>query len=284
MGATLDYLLGAAAFVPHGYCLLWRPDLVALHAVADGVTAIAYFSIPAAILVFLSRRPDLDYPGLAALFATFILACGLTHVADLLTLWWPIYGLEGLMKAVTATASIITAVVVWRLIPHALVVPSPAQLRQANEGLRAEVSRRSAAEEALAAARDGLEAQVAARTAELGQANARLEAEVAERFRAEQAARDGEARLGIVAQSLRLAVEATDLGIWDVDAVTGSRHWSDEQKAILGLAPDRQADHGFVRVRDSPRRPRLGSRALPPRLPAGGRRPLPCPVPDPTSR
>ena len=70
MGATLDYLLGAAAFVPHGYCLLWRPDLVALHAVSDGVTAIAYFSIPAAILVFLSRRPDLDYPGLAALFAS----------------------------------------------------------------------------------------------------------------------------------------------------------------------------------------------------------------------
>ena len=91
MGATLDYLLGAAAFVPHGYCLLWRPDLVALHAVSDGVTAIAYFSIPAAILVFLSRRPDLDYPGLAALFATFILGlrphpCRRSHdpvVADL---------------------------------------------------------------------------------------------------------------------------------------------------------------------------------------------------------
>ena len=144
--------------------------------------------------------------------------------------------------------------VVGRLIPHALMVPSPAQLRQANEGLRAEVSRRAAAEEALAAARDSLEAQVAARTAELAQANARLEAEVAERFRAEQAARDGEARLGIVAQSLRLAVEATDLGIWDVDAVTRSRHWSDEQKAILGLAPDRQPDHilacGLTHVAD----------------------------------
>ena len=245
MGATLDYLLGAAAFVPHGYCLLWRPDLVALHAVSDGVTAIAYFSIPAAILVFLSRRPDLDYPGLAALFATFILACGLTHVADLTTLWWPIYGVEGLMKAVTALVSITTAAVVWRLIPHALTLPSPAQLRQANEELRAEVARRASAEAALATARDGLEAQVAARTNELAQANARLEAEVAERFRAEQAARDGEARLGILAQSLRLAVEATDLGIWDVDAVAGSRHWSDEQKAILGLAPDRQPDHAL---------------------------------------
>ncbi len=242
MGDALNYIVGAAAFVPHGYCLLWRPDLVALHAVSDAVTAIAYFSIPAAIVVFLRRRPDLDYPGVAALFATFILACGLTHVADLTTLWWPIYGIEGLMKAVTAMASILTAIVVWRLIPSALNVPSPAQLRQVNEGLRAEVARRAAAESALAAARDDLEAQVAARTAELARTNARLQAEVAERCRAEQAARDGETKLGIIAQSLRLAVEATDLGIWDVDQVTGARRWSDEQKAILGLTADQQPD------------------------------------------
>ena len=91
MGDALAWLFGAAAFVPHGYCLLWRPDLVALHATSDAATAAAYFTIPAAILVLFYRRPDLDFPGLAILFATFILGCGLTHVADLLTLWWPIY-------------------------------------------------------------------------------------------------------------------------------------------------------------------------------------------------
>jgi PAS domain-containing protein len=243
MGDALEYLFGAAAFVPHGYCLLWRPDLVAMHAVADAVTAIAYFSIPAAILVFVSRRPDLDHPGLAALFATFILACGITHVADLTTLWWPIYGIEGMAKAVTALASIVTAVAVWRLLPKALTVPSLAQLHSANDELRAEVARRAAAEEASAAARDDLEAQVAARTAELAQTNARLEAEITERCRAEKAAREGETRFAVIAQSLRLAVEATDLGIWDVDAATGSRRWSDELKAILRLTPDQEADY-----------------------------------------
>jgi hypothetical protein len=30
MQGILDYLFGAASFMPHGYCLLWRPDLVAL--------------------------------------------------------------------------------------------------------------------------------------------------------------------------------------------------------------------------------------------------------------
>ncbi|MFO1049425.1 MAG: EAL domain-containing protein [Geminicoccaceae bacterium] len=219
----------------HGYCLLWRPDLVALHAGSDVVTAAAYFSIPAAMLAFLRRRPDLDYPGVVVLFATFILGCGLTHVADLLTLWWPIYGAEGLAKALTAVVSLVTAVAIWRLLPGALLVPSPAQLRRANEELSAEVARRASAELALADTLGGLEAQVAARTSELAQANARLTDEIAERRRAEQAAREGEACLGRLAERLQLAIEATELGIWDGDLATGNRRWSAELTAMLGL-------------------------------------------------
>ena len=242
MGDALGWLLGAASFVPHGYCLLWRPDLVALHAGSDVVTAAAYFSIPAAMLAFLRRRPDLDYPGVVLLFAIFILGCGLTHVADLLTLWWPIYGAEGLAKALTATVSLVTAVAIWRLLPGALEVPSPAQLRRANEELSAEVARRASAERALADTLAGLEAQVAARTSELAQANARLTDEIAERRRAEQAAREGEACLGRLAERLQLAIEATELGIWDGDITTGNRRWSAELTAMLGLPANSAAD------------------------------------------
>ena len=53
--------------------------------------------------------------------------------------------------------------------------------------------------------------------------------------RAEAALRDSEERL-------RLAVEATGLGIWDVDPASGARRWSDEFRAILGLAPEVPAD------------------------------------------
>ena len=126
MPDLLDYLFGAASFMPHGYCLLWRPDLVALHAVADALTAAAYFAIPCAILVFLRRRGDLHYPWMAGLFAAFILACGLTHVADLATLWVPVYGLQGLLKAGTAIISVTTAVALWPLLPRLLALPSPA--------------------------------------------------------------------------------------------------------------------------------------------------------------
>ena len=254
MGDALAWLFGAAAFVPHGYCLLWRPDLVALHAVSDAATALAYFSIPAAILVFCHRRRDLDYPGLAVLFAIFILGCGLTHVVDLTTLWWPVYGVEGVVKAMTALASVATAAVVWRLLPGALLLPSPAQLRRANEAMSAEVARRSVAEAALARTLDGLEAQVAERTRDLAEANARLQGEIAVRVRAERLARVGERHLNIAAERLRLAVEATDLGIWDVDAKSGTRQWSDEHKAILGLPancmPDQDLFASLIHAED----------------------------------
>ena len=43
-------------------------------------------------------------------------------------------------------------------------------------------------------------------------------------------------------QRLRLAVEATGIGIWDVNAVTGKRRWSPEMYDILGLPRDTPAD------------------------------------------
>jgi diguanylate cyclase (GGDEF)-like protein/PAS domain S-box-containing protein len=245
MADLLDYLFGAAAFVPHGYCLLWRPDLVALHAVSDVLTAAAYFSIPCAIVLFVRRRSDLHYPWLAGLFATFILACGITHVADFATLWVPAYGLQGLLKAGTATVSVVTAVALWPLLPRLLALPSPAALQRQNDALGAEVARRAAAESALARARDQLELRVAERTVELAEANLRLEAEIVERRRAEEIARASEARLRTATDSLRLAVEATSLGIWDVDAVSETRRWSDEQKAILGLSPESEPDYAL---------------------------------------
>ena len=77
--------------------------------------------------------------------------------------------------------------------------------------------------QALCRARDELELRVRERTRALAEANARLEAEIAERRRAERAARESGARLRAVVESLQLAVEATKLGIWDVNTNLGRR-------------------------------------------------------------
>ena len=41
--------------------LLWRPDLVWVHAVSDLLIAPAYFSIPLALMDFVRRRRDLQF-------------------------------------------------------------------------------------------------------------------------------------------------------------------------------------------------------------------------------
>ncbi len=54
---------------------------------------------------------------------------------EIVTLWKPYYWLSGIVKAITALASVPTAILLIRLIPSALSIPGPAVLRAANEAL-----------------------------------------------------------------------------------------------------------------------------------------------------
>jgi len=131
-------------FTPHGFCLAWDPALIWLEAAADALIALAYFSIPAALLVFLRRRQDLAFKPIFGLFAAFILACGTTHVMGALTLWLPAYWTDAAIKSLTAGLSVATAVILWPLLPKALALPSPSALRAANDALAREIERRDA--------------------------------------------------------------------------------------------------------------------------------------------
>ncbi|HQS68084.1 MULTISPECIES: ATP-binding protein [unclassified Novosphingobium] len=134
---------------PHGYCLLWQPDLLALHVISDLVIGLAYFSIPVALAVYLIRRKDMQFTWMIWLFAAFILACGTTHFLSILVLWVPAYGLEGVVKAFTAIVSIGTAILIWPLLPKLLALPSPAQLQRLNDQLLKEAEERAAVESQL---------------------------------------------------------------------------------------------------------------------------------------
>ncbi|WP_213736077.1 PAS domain S-box protein [Bradyrhizobium sp. dw_411] len=141
MWAFFERILDSSMFSPHGICLLWEPELIWLHVVSDAVIAMAYFSIPFALAIFVSKRRDLKFGWVYWSFGIFILACGLTHILSIYTLWVPIYGIEGLVKAATAVASIVTAGMLWPLLPKLLTIPSPFELRQAQEALKEEESK-----------------------------------------------------------------------------------------------------------------------------------------------
>ena len=141
LSALSEWLFDTSGLSPHGYCLLWEPGLIWLYAVSDAIIALAYFSIPLTLVIVGKRRSDLVFRPLLWLFAAFILLCGTTHWLDLFTLWAPLYGLQGLVKAATAIASIATALALWWALPSFLALPSVEQLRHANAALLASEER-----------------------------------------------------------------------------------------------------------------------------------------------
>lgn len=182
MHSIIEYLFGAASFMPHGYCLMWRPDLVALHAVSDMLIFLAYASIPAALVVFVRKRPELEHRSTLVLFAAFILACGFTHLVAMFTLWQPMYGLQGIIKAMTALISLLTAFAIWPLLPKLMKIPSPAALQavnadlgQVNDQLKREITEHEVTLQELRAMRSELEVRVEERTRELNIAYRELE-------------------------------------------------------------------------------------------------------------
>lgn len=177
----------AASLMPHGYCLLWFPDLLFLHVASDLLIAAAYFTIPVILFYFVRRRRNTPFFGVLVLFALFILSCGATHLLGTITIWYPVYHLEGYAKLVTGLISALTALALFPTLPRALAMRSPAELESANRALATEIRTRRVAEQHLAEARDRLEERVAERTASLQASNARLEAEILERQRAEAA-------------------------------------------------------------------------------------------------
>ena len=107
-------------FMPHGGCYFWRPELVWL----------AYVMIPLALTQLVRKRKDLEFNWMFVMFGVFILACGATHFMNVWNIWHSAYRLDGVLKAITAFASIPTAVLMFRLVPQAVALPSAEDLRR----------------------------------------------------------------------------------------------------------------------------------------------------------
>jgi two-component sensor histidine kinase len=154
-------------YMPHGMCLLWKPWLVLLWAGSDLLIFLSYTAIPIALFMVLRKRTEMPQGGLVVLFASFILLCGITHLFMIVTLWYPIYPFVGWVKLATGLVSTTTAIILFRLIPDIVRLPSPAALEAANAGMQREIA---AHHKTLAS----LERQVQSRTAELESATRAL--------------------------------------------------------------------------------------------------------------
>jgi signal transduction histidine kinase/CheY-like chemotaxis protein len=228
--------LATNGFLPHGMCYTWNPSLIGLHVVSDTLIGIAYFSIPITLLYFILKRRDLPFNWMFLLFGLFIVACGLTHWMDVLTLWQPYYWLSGTIKAITAAASVPTAAALALLIPQALALPSTRALNEAKSALELEVIERKRVEAELRRAQATLEARVAERTAELAAA-------VEDGRHAHQSLREADERkdrfLAILSHELRNPLNPIRSAV----AVLRHTNADAEQAVIARDVIDRQVRH-----------------------------------------
>ncbi|MFZ0213698.1 MAG: PAS domain S-box protein [Candidatus Acidiferrales bacterium] len=136
MPEFLRQLFSSGDFMPHGYCYMWNPGLVWLHVVSDSLITAAYFVIPLVLLKFMRKRRDIPFNWVFVCFGVFIVACGMTHAMEVWNLWHADYWLSGVIKAITAAASVGTAILLIRLIPKAEELPSLKTMQNAIDELR----------------------------------------------------------------------------------------------------------------------------------------------------
>jgi signal transduction histidine kinase len=144
--ARLVNLFATQGFGPHGDCLLWLPGLITLYVGSDTLIGLAYVSISVTLIYLVhTARRTIPFQWVFVAFGIFIIACGATHFLDVLTLWVPVYWLQGTVKLLTALASVTTALALPPLVPRVLALMHLArasdehkrQLEQAHRELEA---------------------------------------------------------------------------------------------------------------------------------------------------
>ncbi len=116
-----EFFQANSGFLPHGYCLLWKPGLLWTLVGSDIVIALSYFSIPMALVWFTKKQPGMQsqFRAIFWMFGAFITACGFTHLIEVVNIWRPIYATSAGVKFFTALVSVMTASVLWFLVPKA---------------------------------------------------------------------------------------------------------------------------------------------------------------------
>jgi PAS domain S-box-containing protein len=207
-------MLGSFGFMPHGMCYQWQPDILLLHVVSDGIISLSYFAISCTLLYFVRRRVDLEHKWIFLSFAVFIVACGFTHAMEIWTIWHPTYWLSGGIKALTALASAVTAILIIRYFPSALRLPTPSAMRNARLDVEREIGERIRLQEDLRRLSGTLGPGAADRIAQLEALNRTL---------AEDSARSA------------IAADAAGLGFWTFDVAANELHWDESMFRLHGI-------------------------------------------------
>ena len=123
-------------FMPHGFCIKWSSDLLNFYVVSDALIFLAYTYIGISLILFAKSHKQLEWNMLLWLFAAFILACGVTHLMDIVTFWLPFYWVDATLKGITAIVSVGTVLYLAPRLSMLLNIHSHAEFEIVNEEKR----------------------------------------------------------------------------------------------------------------------------------------------------
>src|SRR5271170_427782 len=116
--------------------------IVWLHVISDGLITLSYYCIPVVLIYFIRKNRDIPFNRIFWMFGTFILACGTTHLMEIWNVWHASYLLAGVIKAMTAAVSVLTAAMLIPLVPKVISLPERAYLQEVNRNLEREIAER----------------------------------------------------------------------------------------------------------------------------------------------
>lgn len=98
----------SASLMPHAVCWRADPNLIWTMAVTNAITFLSYLSI-CVTLFYLARRTRRsiyrEWGFFLVGFALFIVACGSTHLMDVITTWIPVFWMDAWTNIITAALS-----------------------------------------------------------------------------------------------------------------------------------------------------------------------------------
>ncbi len=152
-----DFVAHGAHFIPDHMVLLW--SLV----IGNALIALLYFVMPFELLYIYFKRKDFPFRWAFAAIPLFGFWCSATHVVMIISYWYPVYYLQGVVDAITGLVSFATFVAFVPATYRALKLSSPETLAMENERLTKEIH-----------SQRGIKARMAEKNVELSGINAEV--------------------------------------------------------------------------------------------------------------
>jgi signal transduction histidine kinase len=110
-------MLDSDSLMPHAVCWAAAPNLIWTMVVTNAITFLSYTTI-CITLLFLVRRTSRvivrEWAYFTVGFAAFIVACGSTHLLEVITTWSPIFWVDAATNVITAVLSAYVTVMLIR--------------------------------------------------------------------------------------------------------------------------------------------------------------------------